>query len=597
MQKSAYIIRATVVLIILLTGFAVLGSHIYNLQIARHDELLAKARSKYTSSQTQEGERGLIYDSRGNLLAGNLACKNVLAEPRRFGEERMRISRILSNVLGMKQRKLLEKFNTEQIEIPIKRGVDIETAESIAELDLPGIRLVDSTRRYYPKGMLASNLLGILNSKGNGVSGIEAKMDTVLKPTTARKIFERDRQGHELKNIGTEDSIAHDGGDVYLTIDEPIQSIMEDELDRMVQEFQPSAAYAVMADPETGALLGVAQYPTFNPNIRSAEDMAGGQWQNHFLTKGFEPGSIMKSISIAGALDYDAVEMGTVINCENGSWYYGGAMLHDAGHSYGNLRVWQVLQKSSNIGTAKIGLQLGEGRLYQILRRFGFGRPTGLSPSEASGILRPLDRWDGLSVTRFPIGQGLLATPAQIIQAYNALANQGVMMELRLIDHIDFPYREKKVYNKPRVKRRAVRPKTARQIVAALKQVPTEEGTAEEAAIEGYKVAGKTGTSQKFIDGTYKSDKYVASFVGFVPADDPAFVLLVVADEPSRGGIYGGTVAAPTFRRISERTLRYLQVPPNNKQNGKMIKYTKDDKGVKNDGSETTAELLLGRAG
>lgn len=562
MDNKLYIIRALFVLILLLIGFTLLGRHFYRLQVIRHEELLTKARGKYTTSREQTGARGLIYDNDGNLLAGNLACKDVMIEPRRLKEERMRAARLLSNTLGMDIRTLLGKFNTELIEIPLKRGVDIQTAQQIAEFELPGVRLVNSTRRFYPKGELAANLLGIVNSEGNGISGIEQKENSLLKPTSGIEIFERGRRGGSLQTLTPENGPpALDGGNVYLTLNEPIQSIMEEELETLVKEYKPESAYAIMTEPGTGAILGVAQYPSFNPNSRTPAEMKDGRWQNHFVTGGFEPGSIMKPISLAGALDYGVVNLGTKIDCEDGRWNYRSSVLRDAGHSYGNLRVWQILQKSSNIGVAKIALMLGEERLYQTLWRFGFGRPTGLFPNEASGILRPLPEWDWLSVTRFPIGQGLLATPVQLVQAYNALANKGVMNQLRIVDRTAEPHKNSREFNQPAVKRRVIRPQTARIITTAMKTVVDEEGTAPQAAVEGYQTAGKTGTSQKFIDGTYRSSKYVASFIGFVPADDPAFVLLVVADEPD-GSIYGGTVAAPAFRKIAERTLRYLQVPP-----------------------------------
>ncbi|MFW6413753.1 MAG: peptidoglycan D,D-transpeptidase FtsI family protein, partial [Verrucomicrobiota bacterium] len=550
MDKKLYIIRALFVLLLLLIGFTLLGRHFHHLQITRHAELLEKARGKYTTSRVQTGSRGMIYDSGGNLLTGNLACKDVLIEPRRLADDRMRAARLLSNTLDLDLQTILGKFNTDLIEIPLKRRVDIQTAQQLAAFNLPGVRLVNSTRRFYPKGKLAANLLGIVNSEGDGVSGIEQKLNSALKPASGVKVFERTREGSPLPGLDADSGGTLNGADVYLTLNEPIQSIMEEELENLVEEFQPQAAYAIMAEPESGAILGVAQHPSFDPNIRSPENMKNGQWQNHFITGGFEPGSIMKPISLAGALDYGVVTLGDIIDCEEGHWRYRSSVLRDAGHSYDDLRVWQVLQKSSNIGIAKISLMLGEERLYQTLWRFGFGRSTGLFANEASGILRPLPNWDWLSVTRFPIGQGLLATPAQIIQAYNALANGGVMAQLRIVDRLEYPHENKREHNQPQVKRRVIRPQTARLITTAMKTVVSDEGTAPKAAIEGYPVAGKTGTSQKFIDGTYQSDKHVASFIGFVPAHDPEFVLLVVADEPE-GSIYGGTVAAPTFKNIA----------------------------------------------
>jgi cell division protein FtsI/penicillin-binding protein 2 len=303
-----------------------------------------------------------------------------------------------------------------------------------------------------------------------------------------------------------------------------------------------------------------AQTPSFDANNRQVMDPK--RWQNRLLVDGFEPGSVMKGVSLAGALDYGVVELGSRVFCEQGKWEYCRRILHDSGHKYGTLTVAQIVQKSSNIGTAKIALQMGETRLYQTFVRFGFGRPTGIGfPEEENGIMRAVNKWDGLSVTRLPIGQGILVTPLQMVQAYCSLANGGTMMQLYVVDRIENPDTGLCEVTVPRVVRRTVKPESARSMVQALKLVTTTEGTAPKAAVEGHEVAGKTGTAQKVIDGQYSYCKYVSSFIGFVPADNPAFTLLIVADEPQRAH-YGGTVAAPTFSRIAERTLRYLQIAP-----------------------------------
>jgi cell division protein FtsI (penicillin-binding protein 3)/stage V sporulation protein D (sporulation-specific penicillin-binding protein) len=251
-----------------------------------------------------------------------------------------------------------------------------------------------------------------------------------------------------------------------------------------------------------------------------------------------------------------------VFDCEDGYWFYRGRPLRDSGHSYGRIPVWEIIQKSSNIGTAKIALEMGEHRLYQTLYRFGFGAPTGVGfANEAPGIFRPVRKWDGLSITRFPIGQGVLATPLQMVQAYNALANEGVVMQLHVIDRIEDTESGLCETFSPTPVRRVAGTHAVREVVRAMCRVTEEGGTAPKAAVPGYAVAGKTGTAQKFVNGQFSNTLCVASFVGFVPADAPAFTLLVVADEPQKAQ-YGGTIAAPTFRRIAERTLRYLQIAP-----------------------------------
>ncbi len=563
----------TGVLLAVVVAYAALCRHLYQLQVLRHDELHEKARRKYTACRTESGQRGRIYDVAGHLLAGNMPCKEILAEPRRFKSDPDDIIAALSEELAVDRRLLQQRFALTQrkgrapVEVVVKHAADLDQANRVAGYHFRGVRLVDTYRRFYPKGSLLANVLGFLDSSGKGASGVEQWLDPDMQPTAGQAVFERDRKGMQIQTGEFSRREARNGADVYLTVREPLQQIMEDELAHLAETFAPKAAYAVMAAPGTGAILALAQWPTFNPNDRTR--MTPTHWRNRILTDGFEPGSIMKPLAIAGALDYNVMTLDNTFDCERGYWVYCRRPLRDC-HAYDDLTGWEILQKSSNIGVAKIALAMGESRLFQTLTRFGFGERTEVGfPQEASGIFRGLTKWDGLSITRFPIGQGILATPLQLVQAYCALANDGLMMQLRMVDRIQGSTPEETQHFPPCVRRRAVRPHAAREVTQALKLVTTEEGTAPRAAVDGHEVAGKTGTAQKVeryqVDGQWKGhyvNRYVSSFIGFVPADDPAFVLLVVADEPSRGGHYGGTVAAPSFSRIAERSLRYLQVAP-----------------------------------
>ncbi|OGV65169.1 MAG: hypothetical protein A3K19_26735 [Lentisphaerae bacterium RIFOXYB12_FULL_65_16] len=575
MQRQYLLVRMAIILSVLGLGYAALMVHVYRLQIARHGELIEKARGKYTACRTESGERGRICDLDGNLLAGNISCRDVLAEPRRFNRDRAQIVRVLSKELGIAPTDLARRFalangqESRPKEIVVKRGLDIRTAENIAAYHFRGIRFIDGYRRNYPKGSLLANLLGFTDIDGKGVSGVEQLEDSYLVPTPGRAVYERDRRGHALQNESCTEQAAHNGSDVYLTIREPIQNIVEEELMEMVRKHRPKAAYAVMANPATGAILAMAQYPAFDANNR--ETMRDpSHWRNRLLSEGFEPGSVMKAVTAAGAIDYGVVGLNSMFDCESGAWVYCRKTLHDT-HKYGRMPVWEIIQKSSNIGMAKIGIEMGPARLYQTMKRFGFGDTTGIGlPDEASGIFRPLNKWDGLSISRFPIGQGVLVTPLQLLQAYCAIANQGVMMQLHVLDRIVAPETGYMEVTVPQVKRRAVKPESATTLIQALKLVTTEDGTAPKAAVEGYEVAGKTGTAQKVVNGVYSSSEYVASFAGFVPADNAAFVLIIAADTPTDNGYYGGTVAAPTFSHIAERTLKYLQVAPAQRPVGRI---------------------------
>ena len=564
MTRQFYLLRLGCVFAAIAVVFALLLRHLFTVQVLRHEELLAKARETYTATRLQTGARGPICDRHGNVLAGNQACVDVLAEPRRTPRDRHAyVVTCLSTRLAVPHDLLTRRFESGAVEIVVARGVELQVARQVEELKLPGVRFVERTRRFYPKGDLLANVLGFTDADNKGVYGLEGTLEDTLKPRVGRVVFERDRKGRTISRDAPAAPTAHlDGRTVYLTIDEPIQSIVETELAAMVAEHAPRYAYAIMADPHTGAVLAMAQNPTFNANERDTMDPRA--WGNHMVSDVYDPGSTMKAVAVTGALDYGIVSLASIFDCEMGVWWYCNRALHDSGHKYGRLCVTEIIQHSSNIGTAKIALEMGPARLYQTFRRFGFGEPTGLGlPSESRGLLRPPKRWDGLSITRFPIGQGVSVTPLQMVQAYSAIANGGQMMQLRLLDRVVEPGTGEVRPNLPQVRRLVARPPAIQQMVFALSQVTKAEGTAPKAAVPGYDVAGKTGTSQKLVNGSFEGhSKYVSSFIGFVPAQHPAFVLMVVADEPSNGKYYGGTVAAPVFRRIAEQTLRYLNVPP-----------------------------------
>ncbi len=571
MQREIYTVRMLLVGAVIFGAFFSLGMHYHHIQVERHEELYNKAQARYTESEKTQGERGRIYDRNGHLLVGNLACRDVLAEPARFTPRRLEVIALLDAYLDVDRDVLVKRFSRalnpelNVVEVVVQRHVGIEKAQKLAEILerknlLKGFRFVESTRRYYPKGELLANTLGFLNAEQEGACGIERLMDAQLQPSETQITYEVGRLGRQLNALRRPLKRSTDGADIRLTISEPIQQIVEEELERVGRKHEPNASFAVMMDPDTGQVMALAQRPTFNPNKR--RNMSPQRWQNRAVTGGFEPGSIMKPLSIAGALDYGTVSVKDRYDCEQGAWYYAGEQLHDA-HQFGELYVPEIIQKSSNIGTAKIAVQMGDRRLYQTLRRFGFGQTTGIGfRNEAEGILRPPRRWSKIAVTRLAIGQGVLVTPLQLVQAYAAIANDGLMMEPQIIRGVEDSAGEIRQKPKPKVKQRAIRKASAKVMKNIMKLVTQEGGTAPEASIPGYEVAGKTGTAQKVIDGKYSHEHYVSSFIGFVPAEDAEFVLLVTVDDPSKEGYYASQVAAPAFQRIARKTLRYLQVSP-----------------------------------
>ena len=560
MYREAYAFRITIVGILLTVVFGMFSSWFFHLQITRHEELHAKARQMYTTHEKRVGNRGAICDRRGHVLVGNKFCKDVRADLTRMpDEQRPYIISCIAGELAVDRALLERRFNSLAKEVVVKNGVDNADAARLSALKLPGIRFFDSQRRVYPKDEMLANVLGFVNIDYQGVYGIESLCNESLSPNHGEITYEHDRQGRPLHRGTLPQQQVLDGKSVCLTIEEPIQYIVEKELRAMVEEFVPERACAIMANPRTGAIMAMAQWPTYNPNDRT--EMVPSRWRNHMVEDVYDPGSTMKCIAVAGAIDYGVVDLETEFDCESGLWYYCRTPLHDS-HGHGILNVSDIIRKSSNIGTAKIGVAMGKDRLFQTLRRFGFGKPTGIGfDDESSGLLNRPAKWDGLSITRFPIGQGVSVTPLQMTQAYCALANNGEMPQLHLIDRmIGSDAKVEAVV--PRPNRLVLRGNTASKIVSAMVRVTQPGGTGPRAAVPGHSVAGKTGTSQKLVNGSYSGHgKFIASFVGFAPARDPAFVLLVMADSPSTGTYYGGLVAAPTFSRIAEQTLRYLAVP------------------------------------
>jgi cell division protein FtsI/penicillin-binding protein 2 len=436
-----------------------------------------------------------------------------------------------------------------------------------------GISFINTTKRFYPNDKLLANVLGFTNKDRDKiipVVGVERFLNNNMASKKGKIVYERTRTGGILSYGNRKVKNAHDGDDIYLTIEAPIQAIMEEELDKLMEKWHPRAAYAIMVEPQTGNIMAIAQRPTFNPNDRST--MKPDAWRPRFAQDIFDPGSTMKPIAISGAIDNNIVTPETLFDCENGRWGFGGRTLHDA-HPMATLSVKDIIKHSSNIGTAKIAIQMGPKLLYTTLRKFGFGERTGISISnETSGIFHNYKKWSKVSISRIPIGQGISVSPLQLVRAYCALANGGNLLDLRLIDRMKNRETQKIKKRSRRIRRHVFKQKsTSQKIIKMMLGVTESDGTAPKAAVPGYSVAGKTGTSQKVENGRYSKTKFFATFIGFVPATRPRFVLLITADEPKKNH-YGGTVAAPTFRRISERTLRFLDILPDKKQELDIIK-------------------------
>ena len=576
-------IRIFTAFLIFTAVFGYLIFHLYKVQIMRHDELFAKAKLKYTGRKTTEANRGEFFDYYGNLLIGNRPYGIIFADPSavpvkdfekavdflsaEFELDKDKVRRGLSR----KSRTVMKKGVAKTVPVQyflLKTQIPYEEFEQHKRniensFTRRYVHCETGYARYYPKENMLANILGLTTLSGGKitpVTGMEKKYAADTQSVSGKVVYERTLSGQPISFSEVISVQKKDGGDVYLTIREPIQAILEEELDKLMAQHRPKSAYAIMADPYTGDILAMAQRPSFNPNDRSS--MKSNCWRNRMAEDVFEPGSIIKPFAVAGALDRNIVTPDTVIDCENGRWFYGGHPLKDD-HKIDKVTVSEVIKQSSNIGTAKIAILMGKYAVDATLRSFGFGQYSGLElPNESRGLYRNVEKWAKVSLTRIPIGQGMAASPLQLVRGYCMLANGGYPVKLRICDRTVTS--DGKVHRIPIEKTKSVftRKATHKEIVDMMKLVTEPGGTAAQAAIRGYYVAGKTGTAQKVINGRYSNKHHIASFVGFVPADKPRLVLLVTADEPSGKTYYGGSVTGPYFRSIAERTLRYWYVPP-----------------------------------
>ncbi len=591
-NRDLILARVGLMVAVFVISALLLAVHLYKVQVQDHAEYLAKAQQRYTTERTTRGKRGEVFDINGHMLVGNKPCATVVADPDLINdpEQINQLADLFASYLNVPREKVFNQLLTKTRNLKredgtertikiryvvIARQVDIDVATNLKEkvreikprLPRAAVYTEEDYIRYYPKGRLLANVLGFTSfSKGKDVAvmGVESSFNQQMMPEMGKMRYEQSRDGRQLQYGNREiTKEERDGFNIYLTINEALQAIVEEEMDLMYEKFRPRSACIIMADPKTGNIMALAQRPNFNPNDRSAAAMANTEaWRLLFIENTFEPGSIMKALSISLALDAGVITPNSLFDGEGGTWFYKGKPLTDSSKR-NIIPVSVAVQKSSNIVSAKIALKLGEEKLYAGLKKFGIGERTGfpLKP-ESRGLIAPLKRWDGLAITRVPIGYSVGVTPLQMVRAYCALADGGNLRKLRVFDHAENPATGERFYNpvEPPV-RIFERPTTAKEMTDMLKLVTRDGGTAKQAGVPGFEVAGKTGTSRKVINGKYAQGKYNSSFVGYIPADNPAFVLLVTLDEP-KGAIYGGITAAPTFRAICERALKYMNINP-----------------------------------
>jgi len=506
-----------------------------------------------------EFKRGTIYDRNGKELAIELELSSVYAMPLSISnlEE---TAKKLAPLLDVREKEILKKLETSNSFVWLRRKIDTEIAEKIKNLHLKGIGLINEGKRFYPENELASQVIGLAGLDNQGLSGIENSFDTILRGKIEKTIRRKDGFGRELIAAGTAYPSGVSGYGVVTTIDSVIQYIAEVELRRAYNETKAKLATIVVQDSQTGELLALANFPSFNGNDPSPEKYK--YLKIPAICNIFEPGSTFKPIVTAALLEENLVTLEDLFYCENGVYLFNGLPVRDHERE-GWLTFLQILEKSSNIGMVKVGQLLGENKFYQYARDFGFGNYTGVKlPGETPGILKKPKDWSEISLSRLSFGQGVGVTTIQLISAFSCLANGGVLMEPMIVKRI-IDSNEKVVAElHPCPVRRVISCKTAQTLTDILCRI-VKNGTGKEARIGGYKVAGKTGTAQKFdpATGKYSNTSYIASFVGYLPADRPRVTILVVLDEP-QGFYWGGSIAAPVFARVGLRIMHHLGVPP-----------------------------------
>jgi cell division protein FtsI (penicillin-binding protein 3) len=553
-------IRIRIIGVLFAVFFVLTSVRAFYLQIIKRDDWIKLAERQHQKVIPLTPGRGTIYDSTGAALAVSIEVDSCFAEPSVIGDAKA-ASAALAPLLGMPVEVLEKKLSGKKSFVWLQRQVTPELARRIRDLDINGIGFVKESRRFYPNSEVAAHVIGFTGLDPEGLEGVELKYNSQILGNTGYMITERDALGREIALMGTVVKKASKGYNITLTLDKNIQYIADKELAKAVTESRAAGGIALVMEPSTGKILAMASYPTFNPNAfrRYPHDSL----RNRAVADSFEPGSTMKTFLIASALEEKIIGPNDTFNCENGSYAIGGRVIHDT-HKYGALRVSEILKYSSNIGAAKIGSRLGPERLFASLKNFGFGEKSDIDlPGEVVGYLRDRSRWYGIDLATISFGQGISVSSVQLASAISALANGGLLMKPYIVEKVSDDSGATVRQFSPQVRRRVISPGTSRTMAKMMEGITTEGGTGLNAAVDGYRVAGKTGTAQKVdpLTKCYSASKRTASFIGFVPAEQPRLTILVIVDEPKTSA-YGGVVAAPAFREIALQSLCYLKVPP-----------------------------------
>ncbi len=527
----------------------VLMGRAFYVQVIAAPGLQEKAVTQSVSSITLDAPRGVIYDRNGEPLAISRTMATVYANPSQIADPAAAAEK-LAPILDVPVDELLAKLTLDSKCECLARKIDLTAGQEVDDLDLPHVWVCREDKRVYPKGAFAPQLLGFVGTDNKGLAGLELQYDEVLSGEPGELQVVSDLSGNRLSTVSVKE--AEPGASITLTIDEGIQYQTEKALADAVEEFQANRAFAVVIDPDTGEILAMANTPVFDSNDYGSESLQESDRRNSVVTDQYEPGSTFKMVVAAAALEAGLVTPETSFSLGPSITLYD-VTIHEAHEvpDVRNLTVREILAQSSNVGAVKLGQEVGKVRLVEMIEKFGFTELLDIDfPGEVPGQMLAAEKWSGTTIANVPIGQGIAASPLQLAAAYASIANDGVLVQPHLVQGQGEPW-----------SRQVVSSKVAAQLRQML-TVAVSDGTGRLAQVEGYKVAGKTGTAQKVKEGGgYYSDRFVSSFVGMVPADDPQLVILVTVDEPATQHL-GAKVAAPAFADIADFALKRLGIPP-----------------------------------
>ena len=553
--------------VFVLWGAAIVG-RLVQLQIRDHEQYVDAARQRQQTEVQLHSPRGTIYDARKRSLAVSAAVRSAWAVPAGCslcpdGSDRVTdaaaTAKAAGRLLRADERKLQSRLGGPGEFVWVSRKLSPEAAAGLEALALPGVEFLWESQRFYPQGSLAAGVLGFVGMDDKGLEGLEQRFENVVAGRPVSRKMLRDARAGKWFHPTLSISEAEPGLDLFLTLDANIQYLAERELEAAMERHAARSGSVILLDPRNGAILAMASAPGFDPN--RFDDFDRSRWKNRAVADTFEPGSTMKLFTAAAVLEANLADPDDLIDCQEGRISVDGVVIRDH-HSFPVITFREVISRSSNVGAVKLGLLAGRARLLDTFQAFGFGQRSGVDlPGEAAGSMLPMETGMPRAEAYAAFGHGMTSTALQIVNAFAAIANGGTLYRPFIVHGVGRDGALEQVLSRPVELARPISSHTARTLERLL-ETTVEEGTGKKARVRGYRVAGKTGTAQKLIDGRFSRTKYVASFVGFAPARDPVVVGVVVIDEPSRGLTDGGDVAAPVFKAVVEPALVYMGVEP-----------------------------------